>query len=200
MVRIGALDMLEAVPAAQIWPLASPLLSDSEPRRAHQGRRRCSRRSRPPASRRPIASGSSAPRPSSSPPSGSTPTGRKSRSRSATSTPGAAAPREAEAEYKAALRLSPQYAPAAVNLADLYRQPRRGMRGRRRAARGDRRLAAGCGAAHSLGLALTRLKRPDEALAELRRAAELAPEQARYAYVYAVALHSSGRGGEAMRC
>src|SRR5262249_3806965 len=29
MVRIGALDMLENVPAAQTWPLASPLLSDS---------------------------------------------------------------------------------------------------------------------------------------------------------------------------
>ena len=29
MVRIGALDMLEAVPEAQLWPLVSPLLSDS---------------------------------------------------------------------------------------------------------------------------------------------------------------------------
>jgi hypothetical protein len=29
---------------------------------------------------------------------------------------------EAEVEYKAALRLSPPYAPAAINLADLYRQ------------------------------------------------------------------------------
>ena len=46
--------------------------------------------------------------------------------------------------------------------------------------------------------ALTRLKRLDEALCELRRAAELAPDRARYAYVYAVGLHSSGRGGEAM--
>ena len=51
---------------------------------------------------------------------------------------------------------------------------------------------------HSLGLALTRLKRPAEALGELARAAELEPERARYAYVYAVGLHSAGRGGEAM--
>ena len=35
-------------------------------------------------------------------------------------------------------------------------------------------------------------------MSELRRAAELEPEQARYAYVYAVALHSAGRGSEAM--
>jgi tetratricopeptide (TPR) repeat protein len=31
-------------------------------------------------------------------------------------------PADAEIEYKAALRLSPQYSPAAINLADLYRQ------------------------------------------------------------------------------
>ena len=40
---------------------------------------------------------------------------------------------------------------------------------------------------YALGLTLTRLKRPDEALSELRRAAELAREQAGYAYVYAEA-------------
>jgi tetratricopeptide (TPR) repeat protein len=51
---------------------------------------------------------------------------------------------------------------------------------------------------HALGLTLTRLKRPEEALGELQRAAELAPERARYAYVYAVALHSAGRAGEAI--
>ena len=54
------------------------------------------------------------------------------------------------------------------------------------------------GVHHALGLALVRLKRLDEALGELRRAAELAPDQARYAYVYAVALHSAGRSSEAM--
>src|SRR4029079_16173514 len=54
------------------------------------------------------------------------------------------------------------------------------------------------GVHHVLGLTLVRLKRLNEALDELRRAAELAPEQARYAYVYAVALHSAGRGSEAM--
>jgi hypothetical protein len=29
MVRIGALDMLENVPGSQLWPVVSPLLSDS---------------------------------------------------------------------------------------------------------------------------------------------------------------------------
>ncbi len=51
---------------------------------------------------------------------------------------------------------------------------------------------------YALGLNLVRLKRPDEALSEFGRAAELDPGQARYAYVYAVALHSAGRGSEAI--
>jgi tetratricopeptide (TPR) repeat protein len=51
---------------------------------------------------------------------------------------------------------------------------------------------------HALGLALTRLKRPDDALEELRRAAELDPERARYVYVYGVGLHSAGRARDAM--
>ena len=50
----------------------------------------------------------------------------------------------------------------------------------------------------SLGLALVRLKQSDGAIAEFRKATELDPGQARYAYVYAVALHSAGRGNEAM--
>src|SRR5262249_11795101 len=45
---------------------------------------------------------------------------------------------------------------------------------------------------------LTRLKRPDEALSELRIAAEFDAHRARYAYVYAVALHSAGQGEQAM--
>jgi tetratricopeptide (TPR) repeat protein len=51
---------------------------------------------------------------------------------------------------------------------------------------------------YALGLNLVRLKRNDEALAELGSAAKLDPSQARYGYVYAVALHSAGRGSEAV--
>ena len=46
---------------------------------------------------------------------------------------------------------------------------------------------------HALGLALVRLKRSDEALAEFARASTLDPGNARYAYVNAVALHSMGK-------
>ena len=46
---------------------------------------------------------------------------------------------------------------------------------------------------HALGLALVRLSRSGEAVGELERATVLEPENARFAYVYAVALHSAGR-------
>jgi Flp pilus assembly protein TadD len=52
---------------------------------------------------------------------------------------------------------------------------------------------------HALGLALTRLKRPDEALSEFRVATELESDRLRYGYVYAVALHTAGRTDEAMK-
>ena len=42
-------------------------------------------------------------------------------------------------------------------------------------------------------LLLVRAGRHDEALDELRQAAELAPEVARFSYVYAVALNSLGQ-------
>ena len=51
---------------------------------------------------------------------------------------------------------------------------------------------------HALGLTLTRLKRSDDALEELRHATELEPERARYAYVYGVGLHSAGRADDAV--
>src|SRR5262249_41060626 len=50
---------------------------------------------------------------------------------------------------------------------------------------------------HALGLVLIRLKQNDDAVGELAKAAELEPDRARYAYVYAVALNSGGRRPEA---
>lgn len=52
---------------------------------------------------------------------------------------------------------------------------------------------------HSRGLLLVRADRDEEALAELREAAELAPEVSRFVYVYAVALDSNGHRSEAIR-
>jgi Flp pilus assembly protein TadD len=52
---------------------------------------------------------------------------------------------------------------------------------------------------HALGLTLVRLGQRERARAVLARAAELAPDLPRYAFVYAVSLHSSGDSAGARR-
>ncbi len=197
MVRIGALDMLENAPANQIWPLVSPLLSDlvrGVRIRAASLLAVVPTANQPPADRerfeRAAAEFIDAQRFNADRPESRSALGSFFAKR------GRAA--DAEAEYKAALRLSPQFAPAAINLADLYR-----ALGREVDAETALRTALvaspqDAGLHYALGLNLVRLKRTDEALAELGRAAELDSGQARYAYVYAVALHSAGRGSEAL--
>jgi tetratricopeptide (TPR) repeat protein len=106
-------------------------------------------------------------------------------------------PADAEAALRAALEVDPRFVPASVTLADFYRATGRDAEGERvlRAALGhDARSAA---ARHALGLLLVRQKRTPEAVTELEAAARLAPESARYGYVYAVALHGTGRPKQA---
>jgi tetratricopeptide (TPR) repeat protein len=197
MVRIGALDVLENVPAGQLWSLVSPLLSDPVRGvriRATSLLASVPTASQPQADREPFERAAAefiaAQRFNADRPEGRTTLGNFLVQRGLTA--------DAEAEYKAALRLSPQYAPAAINLADLYRQLGRD-------AEGENVLRAAISASpqdgglhYALGLTLTRLKQPDSALMEFRRATELAPDRARYAYVYAVALHAAGRVSDAM--
>jgi Flp pilus assembly protein TadD len=51
---------------------------------------------------------------------------------------------------------------------------------------------------HALGLLLVRLTDKTAALQELALAAKLAPDNARYAYVYAIGLNSAGKQREAL--
>ncbi|MCR4524694.1 MULTISPECIES: tetratricopeptide repeat protein [Bosea] len=104
---------------------------------------------------------------------------------------------EAEAEYVSALRLDPGAAAIAVQLADLYRRTG-GEAEAERVLRGA--LAAAPDAAiahHALGLSLIRQKRLEEALIQLKAASDGDPATARFAFVYAVALQSSGKPNEA---
>ncbi len=197
MVRIGALDMLTNLPAAQIWPLVSPLLAD--PVRGVRIRT-ASLLAAVPVARQPQADRArfdqaatefiAAQRANAERP--------EARATLANFLAQQGQSAEAETEYKAALRLSPLYTIAAVNLADLYRQLGRDKEGEsvlRTAITTSPRDAA---IRHALGLALTRLKRPNEALVEFQRASELEPDSSQYAYVYSVALHSGGHGEQAM--
>lgn len=197
MVRIGALDMLANVPASQVWPLVAPLLSDPvrgvriaaasllaavpTPSQPAPDRERFDRA----AAEFVDAQRSNADRPEARTTLGSF-LARRGQSVGA------------ETEYKMALQLSPQYLPASINLADLYRQLGRDSEGEavlRAAIAVSPREAA---AHHALGLTLTRLKQSAAALSEFRQAAQLDSDSARYAYVYAVALNSDGQTDNAI--
>ena len=98
----------------------------------------------------------------------------------------------AAAEYAHALRLDPAFVPAISNLADLHRAQGRDADAEAELRRGLRHAPDAAAVHHALGLALVRLRRGEEALRALQRATELAPADVRFAYVFAVALHSGG--------
>ncbi|MFO1082498.1 MAG: cytochrome c3 family protein [Reyranellaceae bacterium] len=98
-----------------------------------------------------------------------------------------------------AIAVDPTFVPAYVQLADLYR----GRRDEAKAAAILRQAIAlnpESGLAHhSLGLSLVRQRGLEAATEEFARAAQLDPGNARYGYVYAVALEQGGRPGDAMK-
>ncbi len=101
-------------------------------------------------------------------------------------------PQSAERDYRTALRLDPRFGPAYVNLADLDRSLGRD-------AEGEVVLREGLNAApddaslyHALGLLQIRKKDLSAAINSLARAAQLAPENARYSYIYALAVQRTG--------
>jgi Flp pilus assembly protein TadD len=197
VVRLGGLAMLEGVPANQLWPLVSPLLLDPIKGvriRAASLLAAVPTASQPAADRenfdRAAAEFIAAQRLNADRPEAHTTLANFLAQRRQ--------PAEAEAEYKTALKLSPQFVPAAINLADLYRALDRGSDGLKVLREAITAVPQDAGLHYALGLALVRQKKNDEALSELRRATELAPDQAHYAYVYAVGLHSTGRVDEAI--
>ncbi len=98
----------------------------------------------------------------------------------------------AEDELKTALWLDGGFAPAAVNLADLYRETGREAEGEAVLKTAIQRSPHEASLLHALGLSMVRQKRNQEARNLLRAAADADPASARYAYVYAVAMHDSG--------
>jgi len=98
----------------------------------------------------------------------------------------------ARSEYETALRLGPWFVPAYVNLADLDRQIERDDEAERVLRTGLAQLGDSAELSHALGLTLVRQGRTPAAITEFARAAELAPEIPRYAYVHGIALHSAG--------
>ncbi len=104
----------------------------------------------------------------------------------------------AKSELDTALSLDPAFAPAAVNLADLDRELGREDEGERILIDALRRSPGDASLEHALGLLLVRERREPEALPHLAAAAQLDLANARFAYVYAVALNGAGQTDKAI--
>jgi tetratricopeptide (TPR) repeat protein len=102
------------------------------------------------------------------------------------------------AEYRKAIVLDPTFVAAYANLADLHRA--RGAEADATAVlrEGLARNPRAAELHHALGLAQVRQKATADSLRSFKLAADLAPNNARFAYVYAVALNSAGRNKEAL--
>ena len=107
-------------------------------------------------------------------------------------------PGEAEAAYREAIRLQPDFIPAYANLGQFMSSAGRETEAEGVLHSGLQRHPKAAALTHALGLSLVRQKRLAEALPKLADAAGQDPDTARYAYVYAVALQSAGRLDEAL--
>ncbi len=107
-------------------------------------------------------------------------------------------PSLAESAYRRAIAVGPWFIPAYVNLADLYRATGRDENSEAVLLAALEQTHDVAEVHHALGLLRVRQQRLDAALPSLETAATLAPENPRFAYVYGVALHSSGRTEQAL--
>ncbi len=100
---------------------------------------------------------------------------------------------EARGAYAKAIEIDPTFTPAPIALAEMTRRA-----GDEAGAMAILQKAQAANpksgeVAHALGLSLIRQKRVAEALPKLREAAGLEPNEPRFAYVYAIALHDTGQ-------
>jgi tetratricopeptide (TPR) repeat protein len=104
----------------------------------------------------------------------------------------------AETAYRTALRLDRRFAPGYVNLADLYRALGQDAAGEAVLRDGLAAVPDDASLYHALGLLQVRKKDMAKAVESLARAAQLAPDNARYAYVHALAVQGTGDAAQAI--
>lgn len=94
----------------------------------------------------------------------------------------------AESAFKEAIRLQIQYIPAYINYAQYFQKRGDEKELKKIVQQGLKVLPDGALLHHTLGLHYIRVKEQEKALISLAEAAKLEPQNARYQYVYAVAL------------
>ncbi len=99
--------------------------------------------------------------------------------------------------YKMANELSAFYVPAYINLADLYRAMGNEDNADEVLRKAVKIIPGNASLHYALGLSLVRQKN-SKAIDELRQASVLSPNNARYSYVYGVALNSLGEKQQAI--
>jgi Flp pilus assembly protein TadD len=105
---------------------------------------------------------------------------------------------EAQRWFRAAIELEPTFAGAYLNLADFHRAGGNDAEALRLLEQGLKRAEEKAPLEHALGLAQVRAGKKAEALAHLSRAVQLAPDEPRFGFVYAVALHDTGKISESI--
>jgi len=105
---------------------------------------------------------------------------------------------EAVAAFERAIALDPAFDGAYINLADAWRQQGRESEAGNVLRRGLAVMPRDAHLQHALGLSLTRQGEKVAALKAFVEAARLAPDNARYVYVHAIAVHSAGKLKEAL--
>ncbi|WP_291849028.1 cytochrome c3 family protein [Accumulibacter sp.] len=105
---------------------------------------------------------------------------------------------EAIAAFERAIARDAKFPAGYVNLADAWRVQGREAEVDKTLRRGLALLPRDADLHHALGLSLTRQGRSEAALREFAEAARLAPDNARYAYVQAIAVHSAGQRAQAL--
>lgn len=108
------------------------------------------------------------------------------------------APDRAQAAFRKALALEPNWVPALVNLADLHRAAGRDAQAGPLLLQAHQIAPDAPAVLLARSLWLVRQHRQGEALPLLAEAARLAPTQTRYIFTYAIALHSAGQPGKAL--
>lgn len=101
--------------------------------------------------------------------------------------------KNAEHAYHQALALQEDFLPAYINLADLYRMWQDEQKVKETLLKARGLIGDNADIEHALGLHYLRMQKMPDALLCLEKAATLRPTDARYGYVFAVALHSAGQ-------